>query len=182
MEKKDIEEKLKRIDEDIFFSGVRGDRRPQVVIVGGGALLVRDLTSRAVTKDVDILQDEADDAARRILYSDPDFNNACAAYLQSIPYNFEDRLVPLDLDTLAVDYRTPSVEDLAVMKLYRWEASDKLDLTSEEFLSKLDWEQLDYLITSPCEAAASRIALLEQDREFKNLLHNYEEYKRGWRR
>lgn len=174
--------KLKRIDEDVFFSGVHGGRRPQVVIVGGGALLVQDLTSRVVTKDVDILQDKADEAACKILYSDPDFNNACAAYVQSIPYNFEDRLVPLELDTLAVDYYTPSVEDLAVMKLYRWEASDKTDLTSEEFLSRLDWELLDYLITNPHEAAASRISLLDQDREFKNLLHNYEEYKKGWRR
>ena len=83
---------------------------------------------------------------------------------------------------MAITYQTPSVEDLAVMKLYRWEDPDKVDLTAEDFLSKLDWQRLDYLVRDPNEAAASRSAPPERDREFQNLLHNYDEYRRRWKR
>ena len=38
------------------------------------------------------------------------------------------------------------------------------------------------LVNDPEEAAASRIADPEQDREFKNLLYNYAQYREGWLR
>ena len=75
---------------------------------------------------------------------------------------------------------TPSLEDLAVMKLYRWEAPDVADLTDPAFIEKVDRELLDRLVNDPDEAAASRIAPSELDREFKNLLFNYGQYKEGW--
>lgn len=51
---------------------------------------------------------------------------------------------------------------------------------SAAFLEQLDRNLLDRLINDPNEAAASRIAVPENDREFKNLLFNYAEYKKGW--
>ena len=172
-------EKLKRIDEDVFFAGIRHDgAKARVVIVGGSALLLHDLSLKAVTKDVDIYSAEA--SVREILYTDPDFNAQCQTFSACLPYRFEERLVKAPLETLAVEYLTPSLEDLAVMKLYRWEEPDKKDLTTPRFLESLDWARLDHLVHDPDEAAASRIALPEKDREFRNLLHNYEEYRRGW--
>ena len=68
------------------------------------------------------------------------------------------------------------------MKLYRWEKPDVVDLTSPEFLSQLNWDLLDHLITSDNEAIASRIAELTRDNEFKSMLFNYDEYKRTWKK
>lgn len=174
-------EKLRRIDENAFFAGVsRKGAKVRVVIVGGSALLLHDLSQKAVTKDVDVYS--AEDSVREILYADPDFNAQCQTFSACLPYRFEERLVKAPLETLAVEYLTPSLEDLAVMKLYRWEEPDKSDLTAPRFLESLDWALLDRLVHDPEEATASRIALPEKVREFQNLLHNYEEYRRGWMR
>lgn len=181
MDKAELVDKLVRADEDAFFSGVGQDgRKVRVIVVGASALLLNDLSATQKTKDVDIY--EAELSVRECLYRDPDFNSQCQAFCSCLPYNFEDRLVEIELDTMAITYQTPSVEDLAVMKLYRWEDPDKVDLTAEEFLKKLDWQRLDYLVRDPNEAAASRSAPPERDREFQNLLHNYDEYRRRWKR
>ena len=171
--------KLKKIDEDVFFSGSGlGEKRASVVIVGGSALLLHDLSAKQVTKDVDVYAVEGE--IREALLSDPDFNMGCQAYAMCMPYNFDQRLVEVDLGLMAMRVLTPSLEDLAVMKLYRWEAPDVADLTDPAFIGKVDRELLDRLVNDPDEAAASRIAPPELDREFKNLLFNYGQYKEGW--
>lgn len=43
-------------------------------------------------------------------------------------------------------------------------------------------ELLHRLVNDPGEAAASRIAEPERDREFQNLLFNYQQYREGWLR
>lgn len=55
------------------------------------------------------------------------------------------------------------------------------DLTASEFLNKLNWSLLEYLVYSPDEAAASRSTVPEDDRELRNLRFNYKEYEEGWR-
>lgn len=78
-----------------------------------------------------------------------------SAFLNCIPYNYEDRLIELPLVTNAITYYTPSLEDLAVMKLYAWRPNDISDLTSKEFLDRVDWDILHRLIFDPEEARAS---------------------------
>lgn len=180
MNKTELISKLKRIDEDIFFSGaLQEGQRVGIIIVGASALLLSDLSSKGATKDVDVLR--AEESVKPFLFRDTDFNGLCAAYEACLPYNFEDRIECIDLDTYVLDIYVPSLEDIVVMKLYRWEAPDIADLTAPELLKKLDWVVLDHLVHSPEEAAASRCALPEQDRELKNLFHNYHTYKEGWR-
>ena len=176
MDKNELILKLQRIDEEAFFSAdYSPDARAAVVIVGSSALLLCDLSQKGATKDVDVLRVE--NRIRAALLSDADFNCQCAAYESCLPYNFEDRLVPINLGLRAIEVWVPSLEDLAVMKLYRWEAPDKADLKAEAVLNQLDWETLERLVFSADEAAASRAALPEDDRELKNLRHNYEEYR-----
>ena len=139
---------------------------------------MHDVSAKQVTKDVDILEIEL--AARQVLLNDPDFNMGCQAYCMCIPYNFDQRLMEIDLGLTTLRVLTPSLEDLAVMKLYRWEAPDISDLTNPEFIKRIDLELLDRLVYDPNEAVASRIADPENDREFQNLLHNYKTYKEGW--
>ncbi len=179
MDREELISKLRRIDEDVFFSGVITEgKKAAIVIVGGSALLLRDLSSKQVTKDVDVY--EVEESIREAILSDPDFNTGCAAYGANMPFNFDLRLVEVELGLMAMRVLIPSLEDLAVMKLYRWEAPDVADLTNPSFIAQLDKELLDHLVSDPEEAAASRIAEPEMDREFKNLLFNYAQYKEGW--
>lgn len=180
MNKSDLVEKLRRMDEDAFFALGPTDatNMATVVIVGGSALLLQDLSAKPVTKDVDIYQVES--RVREILFSDPDFNSHCAAFTQNLPYDYEDRLVRVLPDTRVIAFYTPSSEDLAVMKLYRWEDPDKADLCSPEFLKQLDWELLEQLVMDPEKAAASRSALPEKDRELQEMRRHFKEYREGW--
>lgn len=148
--------------------------------MGASALLLCDLSYKQVTKDVDVL--EVENTIREFLVSDGDFNTHCSTFARCLPYNYEDRLVKMELDTYIIDVFVPSIEDITVMKLYRWEKPDVVDLTSPEFLSQLNWDLLDHLITSDNEAIASRIAELTRDNEFKSMLFNYDEYKRTWKK
>ena len=181
MDKQELVAKLRRIDENAFFSNPQGwDRKASVLLVGSSVLLLCDLSSKGTTKDVDVLR--AESSIRPFLFDDMDFNSQCRTYELCLPYNFEDRVVPIELNFRTFALFAPSLEDLAVMKLYRWEDPDKADLTSPSFLERLDWTLLDFLVHSPEEAAASRCAPPERDREYKNLLHNYTQYESGWRK
>lgn len=179
MDREGVLAKLRRIDENAFFSGeVPEGRKATVVIVGGSALLLQQLSAKPATKDVDVLAVE--DALRAFLLEDPDFNMGCQAYCTCLLYNFEDRLVEVGEAFRSMRVFIPSPEDLAVMKLYRWEAPDRADLTSAAFLDALDRDLLERLVLDPGEAAASRIADPEKDREYQNLLFHYGEYRDGW--
>lgn len=180
MDRNELIEKIERIDEDIYFNETfKPGTRASMVVVGASALLLCDLSKKNATKDVDVLR--AEDCIRDALLKDKDFNDRCNAYSQCLPYNYEDRLLQIKLDTYVIDVWVPSVEDLTVMKLYRWEDPDKEDLTAEGFVARLNWDQLEHLVYSPDEAAASRISEPDNDRELKNLYFNYEEYKKGWK-
>lgn len=181
MDKAELLNKIQRIDENVFFSGgIQPGTRAGLIIVGASALLLCDLSHKNATKDVDVLRVEQ--SIKQLVFADQDFNGQCSAYAQCLPYNFEDRLVKVEIETYVIDIYVPSIEDLAVMKLYRWEQPDKDDLTASEFLAQLDWSQLAHLVYSPNEAEASRVALAENDRELLNLRFNYKEYEEGWRR
>lgn len=181
MNKAELIEKILRLDEEVYFSGeIPPGKRASIVIVGASALLLCDLSYKQVTKDVDVL--EVENTIREFLVSDGDFNTHCSTFARCLPYNYEDRLVKMELDTYIIDVFVPSIEDITVMKLYRWEKPDVVDLTSPEFLSQLNWDLLDHLITSDNEAIASRIAELTRDNEFKSMLFNYDEYKRTWKK
>lgn len=181
MNKAELIEKILRLDEEVYFSGViPPGKRASIVIVGASALLLCDLSYKQVTKDVDVL--EVENTIREFLVSDGDFNTHCSTFARCLPYNYEDRLVKMELDTYIIDVFVPSIEDITVMKLHRWEKPDVVDLTSPEFLSQLNWDLLDHLITSDNEAIASRIAELTRDNEFKSMLFNYDEYKRTWKK
>lgn len=115
MDKNSLTKVLREIDEEVYLSCGAASPKPIVVIVGGAAFLLRDLTTRAITHDIDVYM--ADQNVRRIMGNYPNVNGAVAAFADQIPYNFEDRLVHLSINTQAIDYTTPSTEDLVVMKL-----------------------------------------------------------------
>lgn len=175
MDKTDLLNILHDIDEEVFLSFGERQERSCVVIVGGSALLLRDLTQRPVTHDMDVLL--ADSLVREVMQRYPSVNGAVAAHADEIPYNFEDRLIDINIDTKAVLFKTPSLEDLAVMKLYAWRPNDREDLTSAAFLHALDWDVLEHLVYDKNEAQASALS----GRRYREMVHVFEQYRKEYR-
>lgn len=175
MDKESLRKTLLDIDEETFLTFGKPDQPLCVVIVGGSALMLQDLTQRPVTHDMDILS--AHTCVRSIMKAYPSVNGAVSAYADEIPYNFEDRLVDIELETKAVIFKTPSPEDLAVMKLYAWRPNDIADLTSPSFLEKLDWNLLDQLVHDKNEAQASALSM----RRYREMVDTYERYREEYR-
>lgn len=170
--KKRLIDLLLTIDEEAsLLVSPKGERYP-IVIVGGSALLLHDLTNRPTTHDVDVLTCHA--ALRAVLSNYTAVNSSVSAYIDQIPYNFEDRLVLLNLPTKTIDFLTPSVEDLAVMKLYGWRPNDQQDLESPAMLEAIDWSKLDLLVYSPDEARASTLS----PKRYREMVAIYEDYAR----
>ena len=170
--KEKLVELLLTMDEEATLLLGRDGQRYPVVIVGGSAFLLHDLTNRPTTHDVDVLS--CHEALRGVLANYAAINGSVSAYADQIPYNFEDRLVRLDLPTETVDFLTPSVEDLAVMKLYGWRPNDQQDLESPAMLAAIDWEKLDRLVLDPDEAMASALS----PRRYWEMASIYEDYAR----
>ncbi len=171
MLKEDLRQTLLDIDEEAFLLLGTLDPKPCVVVVGGAAFLLKDLTTRGVTHDIDVLS--VDSQVRRILSEYPAVNGAVASYADQIPYNFEDRLASIGIPTKAVNFMTPSTEDLIVMKLYAERPNDIQDIDAAANKGLVDWELLESLVYSPDEAAAS--ALVE--RRYKEMASAYERFK-----
>lgn len=167
LQKSDLEQLLRGIDEEAALTLGPQVQPVSVVIVGGSALMLRNLTSRPATHDVDVLA--ADSAVSQILARYPAVNGMVSAHADEIPYNFEDRLVRILPDTRAIAYLTPSLEDLAIMKLYAWRPNDEADLTSPAVLEALNWELLDHLVFDEDEAKAA--ALVE--RRYREMVDVY---------
>lgn len=174
--KAELQQTLLLIDEEFLLTYGTPNPKPTVVIVGGSAFMLLDLTNRPATADIDVLQ--TSDLVRSIMSSYPLANERVSAYLDQIPYNFEDRLIEIPLETSAIRFMTPSLEDLAVMKLYAWRQNDIADLTSPKFLKRLNWDLLDRLVNDPDESLASALS----ERRFREMRNLYEQYREAYRK
>lgn len=158
MDKEELVRLLLRLDEEFALchpDGV-GRQRPTVVIAGGSAFMLHDLTRRPVTHDVDVLA--AESHVRALMSGYPAMNGRIAVYADHIPYNFEDRLVELDIGARALAFMTPSVEDLVVMKLYAQRPNDMQDIEGAIAQGRVDWALLERLVRDPDEARASALS------------------------
>jgi hypothetical protein len=172
--KTDLQEILLQIDlEASLVLGQPAEKLP-VVIVGGSAFLLSDLTNRPTTHDIDVLNFHR--SLTSIFSNYHLINNSAAAYIDALPYNFEDRLIALDMQTSVITYLVPSLEDLIVMKLYAWRPNDIEDITSSATLSKVDWDKLDMLVYDPNEAQAAALV----PRRYAEMVAIYEDYRRRY--
>lgn len=171
MEREALAQMLLDIDEEAYLTLDKKDIHPQVVLVGGAAFLLRRITSRQTTHDVDVYR--ADEAVSKILERYPALNGGVAAYSDQIPYNFEDRLAKLDLDTRTIEFVTPSIEDLVVMKLYAERPNDVQDIDGAVQSGRLDWDKLEHLVYGDNEAKASALS----DKRYREMTEAYERLK-----
>ncbi len=148
-----LEELLLRIDYEAYLELGDLEPKPKIIVAGGSALLLSELTARKTTHDIDCLA--IDSRLRSIISRFHILNSKISAYCDSVPYNFDQRLMRLEIPTRLIDYMILSQEDIAVMKLYGWRPNDQEDLNSPDFIKKLNWALLDHLVFSQDEARAS---------------------------
>lgn len=172
MLKEDLLERLTRLDEDVNL--IRNDdRRFQIVIVGGSALVLLDAITRA-THDIDALSAPVEIMSLLEKY---DINCRVMTYVNNFPYNFEDRIVPLPIKGKKIDFYTASLEDIVIAKLFSYRDSDIADLESDSVINKLDWEQLDRLASDEYEVRNNAL----NERCYMDFKYNYDEYVRRFR-
>jgi hypothetical protein len=167
----DMQLRLKRLDEDAFLL-FEGDERFRIVLVGGSALVLRDILSRS-THDLDVLVASRD---LRPLFAKYDFDTDVRTFINHFPRDFETRLVPL-MSGKKIDYYTASLEDIVIAKLFSTREKDLLDLESDNLLNNLDWDLLDQIATSPEEVEHNVISSMS----YENFCLSYADYVRRHR-
>ena len=104
-----------------------------------------------------------------------DINAQVTAYINNFPYNYEDRLHKLDIESRKIDFYTTSLEDIVIAKLCSYRDTDRQDVISPEVIKALDWDLLEKLATDEDELKANI-----SDRGYSEFLYNYEEYVRRY--
>lgn len=98
--------------------------------------------------------------------------------MDQIPYNFEDRLVELDIETTSVRFVVPSLEDLVIMKLYAQRPNDIQDVESAAKADLINWDLLEYLVYNDDEARAST----NIERRYNEMVDAFERFKEAWKK
>ena len=147
--------------------------RLHLIIVGGGALVLMELIPRG-THDIDALN-----ASKKLqgLMESYDINSRVQTYINNFPYNYEDRIQPLDLKGQIIDFYTASLEDIVVAKLYSYRDTDHQDITSPDVLRAIDWTLLHHLATSDDEAKQSAL----NERSYREFLNNFYDFEKRYR-
>lgn len=163
MNKKELEQRMIELDTIAYdlYPGLTFE----CVIVGGSALLIRNIITRG-TLDVDVLEVSKEVEELFAVY---DFNSRVKAVLDCFPYNYVDRLELVDLDTKSIQYYTPSIEDLIVSKLYAYRDKDIEDLEKIRKSKKYNQILLDKIIK---EARLSAIT----ERRYIEMLNLYNSF------
>ena len=141
-----------------------------MIVVGGSALILLNSISRA-THDIDAINVPRDLIDLLDKY---DINTQAETYINNFPYNFETRLVPIEMETRKIRFYTASLEDIVIAKLCSVRDTDRSDLVEETILRTLNWELLDYLATDEDELKASIL----NDWRYADFKANYDDYVR----
>ena len=125
--KEDLLERLARLDEDVDLL-FDDDRQFKMVIVGGSALILLETITRA-TLDIDAL-----DVSPEIvdLLEKYDINTRVGTFINNFPYNYDERLVPIPMNSRRIKFFTASLEDIVIAKLYSGRATDIQDIIDSQ--------------------------------------------------
>ena len=163
--KNEIIEKLKQLDKDMALLDTT-DSIYTCIIVGGSALVLMDKIYRS-THEIDSIA--SSDKLQPLLEA-YNINMNVKAYLTNFPDDYQERLVPVDIETTRVKFYTVSTEDVVVSKLCAARDKDVEDIESKEITDNLDWNLLEKLIDDVCYG-------LLTDYDVNVLRSRYEEYK-----
>lgn len=138
----------------------------RLVLVGGGAMVLLGCLARA-TSDLDALIFPAELAS---LMEQFDLSGRVSAWEDHFACNIQDRVIPIDVPTTAVECYSASLEDLVASKLHSDRPKDALDVRRPEVLAALDWNRL-------AEVVADMEGSMLVERRHREFLINYEAYR-----
>ena len=144
--------RLRQLDEDLLSVYGTCDRF-EVVIVGGSAIMLRNLAaSKAYTMDIDVLS-----AAKEIesLLARYDMNMHVSTFLYQYPENWEKRKVRIPFEGDVLDVFTLSNEDLAITKMLSWRERDQGDVKGMVEAGNIDFKKLDAILLDITEVQAN---------------------------
>lgn len=170
LNKDKLKQVLLQIDKEYGLLDTKLDYKPIVMVVGGCAFILQGFSSRPVTHDIDVMSYDA--ILRQIIEQYNILNSQVKNYEDSLPYNYEDRLIILDIGAKNIEFITPSLEDLVVMKLYGVRPNDLQDINSDEVINNIDWDMMDYLVFSHDEAYSSNLIR----RRYYEMVEDYKIY------
>jgi len=143
MYKDDIQRRIELLDDRVNLEH-EGDGRFQIVIVGGGALVLGDYIARS-TNDIDVLGTDKRLFDLLLLFNINDRSNT---YLFSFLYNYEDRIKHI-WSGKKIDYYTASFEDIVISKICASRGKDVEDL--DIIAPHVNWDLLNELINNEDE-------------------------------
>jgi len=164
LSKEELQERLELLDADATLLFNDKDKY-YVYIAGGCALILTGYTSRA-TSDIDVID------ATRVLYElfrKYQMNGHISAYVNSFPYNYEDR-VKLIWSGEKIDFYSVSLEDVVISKLCAFRPPDKDDLKA--VAKYVDWDKLEELASDEDELRTLKM----NDRQYFFFKEAYKEY------
>ena len=137
-----------------------------VTLVGSSPLIYEGSVSSRLTNDIDYI----DTNIPNLNGTYGVMNNRAMTYIDSLPYNYEDRLrLVSELDNISI--YAPSYEDHVVMKLIRYWSHDVIEITELVEKDLVDIEMLADLVYDFDESASAILA----DDTFRRLLDNFED-------
>lgn len=140
--KNELLNRLHRFDEEIFLLALEKEDtevRFRMDIVGSSCLLLNEINVPA-TQDIDVIRHNIR-LDEKILYK-YDMNTRSTTMENYLPYNYQDRMIKLNIETKIVDYYYLSLEDVIVAKIVAAREKDDAHLNSNNLVSKIHWPTL----------------------------------------
>lgn len=173
MDRNELELRLLKADEEAAMI-CQNNKRIEVIIGGGSVLMINNLLPRQ-TLDIDTIGNPyGSHQELEEVFEKYDINPRMNTFALNLADNWENRIkkVNLSSNTKILDFYTISIEDLVIMKLHSHRGKDANDIRIKEVIDAIDWSLLDSIIASG-EANTSF-----NEREYKEFLNRYNEYKR----
>lgn len=89
--------------------------------------------------------------------------------------SYLDRIKPLDIETIAINYFIISLEDYVIMKLMAYREKDKIDINKESIVKNINWNLLEKL-------ADEMNDVFLNDRLKTEFIYVFNEYKERWKK
>ena len=115
------------------------DLRIRMEIVGSSSLMMNRVNV-GLTEDIDVIRISR--IIDETLLKKYDMNTRVVAMENYLPYNYQDRLIKLDMNTYIIDYFHLSLEDAIVAKIVAARAKDDFHLQTKSIAKNVDWKQL----------------------------------------
>ena len=140
--------RFEQLDDDLL-SLLGDDRRVEIVVVGGSALMMLELVGDArMTTDIDVI--EADKQVE-ILLERYDMNQLVSTFRYRMPENWHERRQRIPFLGVVLDIYAPSNEDLAIMKLDSYREVDKSDIREMILNREIDFIKLQSIVDNDSE-------------------------------